>query len=191
MDRPRRTSRRVIPDITHHPSPSPDPSSAIPQKRIRTPSPSPVKPKRGRKGGRSTKGKGKTKVTEADNDDDDDDPVISDLITVNDGIESAKKRKRGRARQPTPPEFEIPPEPARRSGRNRAPPKDPYIEGLVATAATKKTAKPRGPPKPKKKKMTAEELWAPENLVTKNSPYITADLTVIPLPPSPCIPNTL
>ncbi|KAF8539095.1 Asx homology domain-containing protein [Trichophaea hybrida] len=176
MDRPRRTSRRVIPDVTHHPSPSPEPTAAsIPQKRTRTISPSPAKSKRGRKVSRP-KGKGKIKSIDADVDEDDN-LVISDLIKVDDGFEATKKRRRGGGKQATAPEVEIPSEPARRSGRNRAPPRDPYIEGLAVEA--KKPTRPRVAPKPRKKKMAAEELWAPENLVTKNSPYITADLSKI------------
>jgi hypothetical protein len=70
--------------------------------------------------------------------------------------------------------------PERRSVRTRAPPKDPYVEGLAAAAAdvkkanvTKKEPAPKGG---RKKKLSPTQLWSPQNVITENSPLVNADL---------------
>ncbi|TGZ81030.1 hypothetical protein EX30DRAFT_395854 [Ascodesmis nigricans] len=94
----------------------------------------------------------------ADGDDDNDD----------DGDESDSDNA-----PPLPPPTQ---EPTRRSGRTRAPPSDPYNATLALEASRVKAKAPRktgggG----RKKKMTDDELWTPENMATKNSPLTRID----------------
>jgi hypothetical protein len=72
----------------------------------------------------------------------------------------------------------------RRSTRTRAPPKDPYVDGLVAEMDAKKSI-PKKEPVPKrsggrKKKLSAAQLWSPQNVVTEDSPLVKADLKASP-----------
>ncbi|KAA8896316.1 Asx homology domain-containing protein [Sphaerosporella brunnea] len=87
----------------------------------------------------------------------------------------------------------IPPE--RRSARVRAPPKDPYVEGLVAEAEAKKilqsskdvppskAAPPSKAPASnrgsggKKKRLTEAQLWSLQNVSTETSPFVNTDIS--------------
>jgi hypothetical protein len=127
----------------------------------------------------------------------DDDPVISDLIETPaqlkggevhspdiEGSHNNMPPKRGAKRSDTKTKkraSNIVTTPlnteTRRSTRSRAPPKG-AVEQLELDVKTK-SKRDRGAGKGgRKKKMTKDEIWAPENLVTRNSPLVYADLSV-------------
>lgn len=121
------------------------------------------------------RGRGRRKAVAEDEDDgdnDDDEDFHADQDTTSSSL---------------PPPSQ---EPTRRSARSRAPPKDPYVETLAIEASKPKpkSQNPRGRGG-RKKKMTPEELWSPENRVSQNSPFIRMDMTVSSLscPPAPLL----